>query len=828
MARNARSPLGPLALAFVAILLVTLALWQTVAAGGGGSTGQATTYTVQRGDSLAAIAKKFGVNVEDLAAANDLWPGAFLYRNEVLIIPSTATNGASATQDDTNGDTADSAPEMAGSTSAITETADVDANASLTPTAEDTAAPTEESTTEESTEESAVAQSAPETAEPRAQRETYTVQRGDSLRQIARKLHVSVEELARINGLKVNSILYRRQVLIVPPRGAAAAPQAAATPQATEEATEEAIEEAIEEPTAEPTTEPTAEATEEATEEPTEETAADVTDVTETPTAEATEAPAEETPTPTAEATEEAAEEPTAEATEEATEEPTAEATEEATEEPTEEATEEVTETVEITPTAAITEEVTAEPTATITATEEITATAEPTAEATAEPTEEPTAEATEEATEEPTEEAAAGDLIDTAEAAGNFTILLSALEAAGLTDALRSEGPLTLFAPTDDAFAALPEGRLDELLADPEGVLTQILLYHVVPGTLLADEIGDGQAALTLQGNELTFSVTGDQLQISDASVITSNIETSNGVLHIIDAVLMPPDLAGAPAAPDEATATSPTEGMTQEMTVADAAVIVITAPTQANGVPLVGATDVWQEVSDGIRIITPVSGTIESGTVYSAAYHSPLAVSGLARAAVGSVQISLIGPDDTILAERTLAVGPFGSESLSETTAPDTYAFFAGYMRFYVDQTTEATLRVVEMDMGDGTILSESRVPITLLGGQRVIDITTPVVGQAVCDDIIVSGYSNTFEANVVVRLLTPDGSVQAEIPAMGGTLGVYRDFAATLPYPVDEPAALLVSAAEGDASGRFDSIDQTQIPVTVYPSGAPDCTP
>jgi hypothetical protein len=230
---------------------------------------------------------------------------------------------------------------------------------------------------------------------------------------------------------------------------------------------------------------------------------------------------------------------------------------------------------------------------------------------------------------------------------------------------------------------------------------------------------------------------------------------------------------------------------------------------------------------VTNGIRIITPVSGTIESGTVYSAAYHSPIAVSGLAHAAAGSVQISLIGPDDTILAERTLAVGPPSDEPSSETADPNTSAFFAGYLRFYVDQTTEATLRVVEMDMGDGTILSEARVPITLLSGQRVLDITTPVVGQAVCDDIIVSGYSNTFEANVVVRLLTPDGSVQAEIPAMGGTLGVYRDFATTLPYPVDEPTALLVSATETDAAGRFDSIDRIQIPVTVYPAGAPDCT-
>ncbi|MCB0130165.1 MAG: fasciclin domain-containing protein [Caldilineaceae bacterium] len=162
---------------------------------------------------------------------------------------------------------------------------------------------------------------------------------------------------------------------------------------------------------------------------------------------------------------------------------------------------------------------------------------------------------ATEEVMEEPTAEAveeegamADGemmDIVDTAVAAGSFTTLAAALDAAGLIDTLKGEGPFTVFAPTDDAFAALPEGTVESLLEDPSGALTDILLYHVVPGKVMAaDVLGmDGEMAETVGGGMLTITIGDDgSVMINDATVTTADVETSNGVIHIIDSVLLPP----------------------------------------------------------------------------------------------------------------------------------------------------------------------------------------------------------------------------------------------------------------------------------------------
>jgi uncharacterized surface protein with fasciclin (FAS1) repeats len=147
-------------------------------------------------------------------------------------------------------------------------------------------------------------------------------------------------------------------------------------------------------------------------------------------------------------------------------------------------------------------------------------------------------------ATEAPAEEAAApvGDIVDTAIAAGSFTTLVAAVEAAGLVETLKGEGPFTVFAPTDDAFAAIPAETLTALLADPSGDLTQILLYHVVPGKVMAADVTDGLEAATVQGAPVTFSIADGVVKINDATIVTTDIETSNGVIHVIDAVIMPP----------------------------------------------------------------------------------------------------------------------------------------------------------------------------------------------------------------------------------------------------------------------------------------------
>ncbi|HHY56670.1 MAG TPA: fasciclin domain-containing protein [Chloroflexi bacterium] len=168
---------------------------------------------------------------------------------------------------------------------------------------------------------------------------------------------------------------------------------------------------------------------------------------------------------------------------------------------------------------------------------------------------EEAMAEAT--ATPAPAEEAAAAtplaDIVDTAVAAGSFNTLVAAVQAAGLVDALKGDGPFTVFAPTDEAFAKIPQATLDALLADPTGDLTQILLYHVVPGKVMAADLSDGLQATTLNGAAVTFTLGDGGAMVNDANIIATDIETVNGVIHVIDSVILPP-AAAAPAATEAA----------------------------------------------------------------------------------------------------------------------------------------------------------------------------------------------------------------------------------------------------------------------------------
>jgi transforming growth factor-beta-induced protein len=166
-------------------------------------------------------------------------------------------------------------------------------------------------------------------------------------------------------------------------------------------------------------------------------------------------------------------------------------------------------------------------------------ATAEPTQ---APPTPMPTEEPVEEAAEEPAP-AAAPSIVDIAIQDGRFTTLVTALEAAGLVETLQGEGPYTVFAPTDEAFAALPEGALDGLLADSEA-LSGVLLYHVVSGAVKAADVVslDGQEVATASGEAIEVMLDGGSVMINEAKVIITDIEGSNGVIHVIDAVLLPP----------------------------------------------------------------------------------------------------------------------------------------------------------------------------------------------------------------------------------------------------------------------------------------------
>jgi len=132
-------------------------------------------------------------------------------------------------------------------------------------------------------------------------------------------------------------------------------------------------------------------------------------------------------------------------------------------------------------------------------------------------------------------------DIVDTALAAGNFSALALALRVAGLIEALKDEGPFTVFAPTDDAFEKVPTQALSDLL-QPENKekLTAILTYHVVPGKVTAHEAANLDSATTLQGQSLKITKQ-DGLRVNQAKVIAPDVEASNGVIHVIDAVLMP-----------------------------------------------------------------------------------------------------------------------------------------------------------------------------------------------------------------------------------------------------------------------------------------------
>ena len=131
-----------------------------------------------------------------------------------------------------------------------------------------------------------------------------------------------------------------------------------------------------------------------------------------------------------------------------------------------------------------------------------------------------------------------AKDIVDTAVAAGNFTTLAAALQAAGLVDTLKGKGPFTVFAPTDAAFAKIPKADLDALLKD-KAKLTAVLTYHVVPGKVMAKDVKAGMVK-TVQGGNLTLATAGG-VTVNGAKVTTADIVADNGVIHVIDSVVLP-----------------------------------------------------------------------------------------------------------------------------------------------------------------------------------------------------------------------------------------------------------------------------------------------
>ena len=131
-------------------------------------------------------------------------------------------------------------------------------------------------------------------------------------------------------------------------------------------------------------------------------------------------------------------------------------------------------------------------------------------------------------------------DIVDTAVNAGSFNTLVAAVKAAGLVDTLKGPGPFTVFAPTDDAFAKLPAGTVDSLLKDvPQ--LKKILTYHVVSGKVTAADVVKLTSANTVEGSSLKINASGGVVKVNDATVVTPDVASDNGVIHVIDSVLIP-----------------------------------------------------------------------------------------------------------------------------------------------------------------------------------------------------------------------------------------------------------------------------------------------
>jgi len=140
--------------------------------------------------------------------------------------------------------------------------------------------------------------------------------------------------------------------------------------------------------------------------------------------------------------------------------------------------------------------------------------------------------------------QAPARDIVDTAVAAGSFTTLAKALQAAGLVDTLKGKGPFTVFAPTDEAFAKLPAGTLEDLLKpENKSKLQRILTYHVVAGTVGSAQVVKMSSAKAVSGDSITIKTSGQTVMVDNATVVKADIPASNGVIHVIDAVILPHD---------------------------------------------------------------------------------------------------------------------------------------------------------------------------------------------------------------------------------------------------------------------------------------------
>jgi hypothetical protein len=224
---------------------------------------------------------------------------------------------------------------------------------------------------------------------------------------------------------------------------------------------------------------------------------------------------------------------------------------------------------------------------------------------------------------------------------------------------------------------------------------------------------------------------------------------------------------------------------------------------PETPTPTPTPAPEDPWTDPEEAIEVFSPVADAL---------YHSPIEIIGYSRTFEGNVVVRLRDADGEIIAERPTIGG-----------SVDGYDFFHTSLRFVIDvepgEVMNGVFEAFEISAEDGSEINMVTIPVLLQPGQRVIDVDWPRPGDVVCQPLTISGYSSTFEANVVLTLSERDGEEVEVKPTMGGTFGFYQGFNDSFDHTVTGPRAMLVSAHEDDARG-FGNIDHTRVPITASP--------
>ncbi len=282
------------------------------------------------------------------------------------------------------------------------------------------------------------------------------------------------------------------------------------------------------------------------------------------------------------------------------------------------------------------------------------------------------------------------GTIVDVAVAADDFNTLVAAVQAAGLVEALSGEDELTVFAPTDEAFAAALEAlglTADELLADTD-TLTEILTYHVVAGEVMAaDVVGlDGQSVETLNGASVEISVDGETVMVNEATVVTADVDASNGVIHVIDAVLLPP--AGDDMADDEMSE----EGMAED--------------------------EMAEESMEGDTIVDVAVAADDFNTLVAA-----VEAAGLVEALSGEDELTVFAPTDEAFEAALEALGLTAEELLADTET------LTSILTYHVVAGEVLAADVVELDGESVETLNGATIDITVDGDTVMVNDATVV---------------------------------------------------------------------------------------------------